>query len=80
MYIVLNKMTPEVEPIMFQLLNEKNLEADLVLSYDPMIFKSSLMGKEFNASVAAEQILLLTSQLCARKKEITFIKPNCARA
>jgi CO dehydrogenase maturation factor len=66
MYIVLNKMTSEVEPIMFQLLNEKNLEADLVLSYDPMIFKSSLMGKEFNASVAAEQISFLTSQLLTK--------------
>jgi CO dehydrogenase maturation factor len=66
MYIILNKMTPEVEPIMFKLLNEKNLEADLVLSYDPMIFKSSLMGKEFDASVAAEQISFLTSQLLAK--------------
>jgi hypothetical protein len=51
---------------MIQLLNEKNLEADLVISYDPMIFKSSLMGKEFTASVAEEQISLLTSQLLTK--------------
>lgn len=62
LYIVLNKMTPEVEPIMVQQLKEKGLVADLVLSYDPVIFKSSLLGEGFTASVAAEQISVLTDR------------------
>jgi CO dehydrogenase maturation factor len=63
LHIVLNKMTPEVEPIMVEKLKENELEADLILSYDPVIFNSSLMGDGFNASVAGEQITELTNKL-----------------
>lgn len=62
LHIVLNKMTPEVEPIMVQQLKEKGLEADIILSYDPVIFKASLIGDEFTAGVAAEQISALTDK------------------
>lgn len=62
LYIVLNKMTPEVEPIMVQQLAEKGLTADVILSYDPVIFKSSLLGAEFSAGLASEQISGLTDQ------------------
>ena len=60
LHIVLNKMTPEVEPIMVQQMKEKGLEADIILDYDPVIFKSSLLGTEFSSGVAAEQISALT--------------------
>lgn len=62
LHIVLNKMTPEVIPIMLQQLKEKGLEADVVLDYDPEIFKSSLVGGTFKSGVAAEQISVLTDQ------------------
>lgn len=62
LFIVLNKMTPEVEPIMLQQLGEKGLKPDVVLSYDPVIFKSSLVGAEFTAGVASEQISGLTDR------------------
>ncbi len=60
LHIVLNKMTPEVEPIMVQQLKEKGLVADLILDYDPVIFKSSLLGSEFTSGLASEQISALT--------------------
>ena len=61
-HIVLNKMTPEIEPIMVQQLKEKGLEADVILDYDPVIFKSSLVGSEFTSGVASDQISTLTDQ------------------
>lgn len=63
LHVVLNKMTPEVEPIMLQQLKAKGLKADVILSYDPVIFKSSLLGAEFTAGLAAKQISELTNQL-----------------
>jgi CO dehydrogenase maturation factor len=62
LHIVLNKMTPEIEPIMVQQLKEKGLEADVILDYDPVIFKASLIGSKFSAGAAAEQISALTNQ------------------
>lgn len=62
LYIVLNKMTPEVEPIMQKQLADKGLVADVVLSYDPVIFQSSLTGAEFTAGIASEQLTKLTEQ------------------
>lgn len=61
-HIVLNKMTPEIEPIMQKQLAEKGLNADVVLSYDPVIFQSSLTGAEFTAGIASEQLSKLTEQ------------------
>ncbi len=60
LHVILNKMNPEVEPIMVQQLKEKGLKADAVLSYDPVIFKASLVGTEFSSGIAAEQITGLT--------------------
>ena len=62
LHIVLNKMTPEIEPIMVQQLKDKGLEADVILDYDPVIFKASLIGGQFSAGTAAEQISALTDQ------------------
>ena len=62
LHIVLNKMTPEIEPIMVQQLKQKGLVADVILDYDPEIFKASLVGGEFSAGAAAEQISALTDQ------------------
>ena len=55
-HLILNKVTPEVEPVMKEKLASEGLSADAMIRYDPVIFKSSLMGGLFNAESAAEDI------------------------
>ena len=55
-HLILNKVTPEVEPVMMSKLDSEGLKADALIRYDPEIFKSSLMGGLFNAGKASEDM------------------------
>lgn len=55
-HLILNKVTPEVEPVMKDKLESEGLEADALIGYDQVIFKSSLMGGLFTAGQASEDI------------------------
>ena len=55
-HLVLNKVTPEVESVMKEKLESEGLSADAIVRYDPVIFRSSLMGGPFAAESAFEDI------------------------
>jgi len=49
-------VTSEVEQVMLEKLETEGLKADALIRYDPVIFKSSLMGGLFKAEAASEDI------------------------
>ncbi len=55
-HLILNKVTSEIEQVMVEKLESEGLKADALIRYDPMIFKSSLMGGLFSAKTASEDI------------------------
>lgn len=55
-HLILNKITSEVESVMLEKLMSIGLKADAIIRYDPIIFKSSLIGGLFEANSAFEDI------------------------
>ena len=55
-YLILNKVTPDVESVMMSKLESEGLKADALIRYDSEIFQSSLRGGLFNAGKGSEDI------------------------
>ncbi|MCK5670875.1 ATP-binding protein, partial [Candidatus Bathyarchaeota archaeon] len=63
LYIVINKMTTELEPILRGMLEEEGLTPAASIRYDETIFRSSLEGRPIEADGAMEDLKVLTDLL-----------------
>ena len=63
LYIVINKMTDELEPILKDMLRKEGLEPSATIHYDPTIFRSSLEGRQIEAKEAKIGVETLTNLL-----------------
>jgi CO dehydrogenase maturation factor len=63
LYIVINKMTDELEPILRDMLGKEGLTPSATIRYDPSIFRSSLEGRPIEAGGAMEDLKALTDLL-----------------
>jgi len=52
LYVVLNKVTDELEPILKDMLGKVGLKPSAMIRYDPLIFRASLEGRNLEAGVA----------------------------
>ena len=63
LYIVINKMTDELEPILRDMLGKEGLTPSATIRYDPSIFRSSLEGRPIVAEEASKDVETLTNLL-----------------
>lgn len=56
LYVILNKVTPEIASIMREKLKEQGLSASTEVSLDPEIFNSGLQGGMLKAGIAQRQV------------------------
>ncbi len=63
LHIVINKMTEELEPILKDMLRKEGLRPSATIPYDPIIFRSSLEGRQNEANEAIRGVETLTNLL-----------------
>ena len=66
LYIVINKMTDELEPILKEMLRKEGLKPSATIQYDQKIFRSSLEGRQLKAIEAMKGVETLTNLLFSK--------------